>query len=446
MKKHLLSLVVLCGLSLTAFSQTMPSEKVVLNVAADATSVKFTFRLTDNSASLLCDFGAGEVVKSFPSNTDGSLTVMEYTFTTPSAAERTITIAADKLKTLRLTSSKTINGINEVRSSVLKDFNADYVSLATHGKVDVSLCPVLSTLTLTDTDASEVILPQSDHLKTVQVSTTLLQKGSLTSINLTDVPNLEDLLIKGASIDTLDLRNNKELKVLVCSFGKKRMRAILGAKALQKIERLDVRGNALGFDQIPDRVLQDVPIEQFQYTPQRAYHINPACINGYTIDLSALYTAKGIVTTNNITTFRWRYKNGKADKKWKDVPADKVQNALGKFTFDPSLAYNDSLTLYVSMSNPGYPNIGSALSNNLLSVTTYIPLKPTGIQTAVETNLTIARTAEGISVETDRPEPATLWNIGGQQVWQGTIPAVINLDRGLYILRTESGKRVKFMR
>lgn len=51
MKKHLLSLVVLCGLSLTAFSQTMPSEKVVLNVAADATSVKFTFRLTDNSAS-----------------------------------------------------------------------------------------------------------------------------------------------------------------------------------------------------------------------------------------------------------------------------------------------------------------------------------------------------------------------------------------------------------
>ena len=88
MKQLLISALFLCCVTISR-AQTIPSEKVVISVKVNTTLVSFAVRTLAN-APVVCDFGSNEGVKSFPSNTDGTFTKVEYQFVTPSTSERTL--------------------------------------------------------------------------------------------------------------------------------------------------------------------------------------------------------------------------------------------------------------------------------------------------------------------------------------------------------------------
>ena len=205
MKKLLVSALFLSYVTMVS-AQTIPSERIVLSIAPNATDVSFAVR-TDANVPLVCNFGANEAVKTYTAATDGNLTMVEYTFVHPSTSERTIEVAADKLVTLRIVQKKQVNGVLEVKSDALKNLNVDYVDLQKHNKVDVAQCPNLEVLTLTFTGVEEIVLPKSDMMKSVQASPTLQGQGSLKKVNNWDAPNLSQIGFVGASIDTLRGRN-----------------------------------------------------------------------------------------------------------------------------------------------------------------------------------------------------------------------------------------------
>ena len=88
MKKLLVSALFLSYVTMVS-AQTIPSERIVLSIAPNATGVSFAVR-TDANAPLVCNFGANEAVKTYTAATDGNLTMVEYTFLHPSTSERTI--------------------------------------------------------------------------------------------------------------------------------------------------------------------------------------------------------------------------------------------------------------------------------------------------------------------------------------------------------------------
>lgn len=428
-------------------AQTVPSEHVVLSIAPNAKDVSFAVR-TDANVPLVCNFGDNEAVKSFEMATDGNLTKIEYTFANPSANERIIEVAADKLLTLRVVQKKQVNGVLEVKSGALKNLNIDYVDLLKHSKIDVSQCPNLEVITLTFTGVEEIVLPKSEVLKSVQASPTLLGQGSLKKVNNWDAPNLTQIGFVGASIDTLDVRNNLHLTSLVCSLPamKKGLRGIKGAKMLKELKMLDVRGNTLAFDQIPDRYIWDAPLEDFRYSSQGTYLVPKSKINGLSVDLSDLLYSRGISTAREKTNFVWKYKFN-ANAKYENIPAEFITSKDGKFTFDPGLSEDNVLRVYCTMSNGGYPGIGVKNKNTISTYMITLQKDPTGIS-AMKGNTSsfvISATATGCRIESSKAQKATVYSIDGKTVWSGQLPASVDLERGLYVVRSESGDYVKLM-
>lgn len=420
----------------TLSAQTIPAERVVIHIAPKATAVKVLFKLTDNTASLTCDFGSGETVKTYQQDASGGFTTAEYTFATPSNDERTITLSADKLKTLRISSNKAVTGFGDIVSNTLQTINCDFTSLANHGTVDVSRCPALEVLTLVYSGISSIKLPKSGVFKEVQVSPDALGRGSLTDINIGETPNLETLSITGASIDTLDLRANTKLVKLQAYSPKKVLRGILGVKELKLLQEVNLTGNALTFNQLPDLLADGATIDNFKYGLQRAFRINPSLIKGYTVNLSEMLFAQGIAKTSQTTKFEWKYKRNDSDA-FKDVPADKMTSFAGEFTFDPSLSDDETIRLYVRISNDGYPGIGTKGSHTLGSNLVKLTPTTTGIQTSAHKGIAIETTPGGISIHTEQPLQAALYRLDGALLWQGTLPADIQTEKGLYLLKTK---------
>lgn len=423
----------------TALSaQTIPAERVVIHIAPKATAVKVLFKLTDNSSSLTCDFGSGEAVKTYQQDAGGGFTTAEYTFATPSNNERAITLSADKLKTLRISSNKAVTGFGDIASNTLQTFNCDFTSLANHDHIDVSRCPALEVLTLVYSGVSSIKLPQSTAFKEVQVSPDALGKGSLTQINVDDTPNLQTLSITGASIDTLDLRANTKLTKLQAYSPKKVLRAILGIKELKLLQEVNLTGNALTFEQLPDLVADGATVDNFKYGSQRAFRINPLNIKGYTVNLSEMLFAQGIAKTAQTTKFEWKYKRNDADT-FKDVPGDKMTSFAGEFTFDPSLSDDETIRLYVRISNDGYPGIGTKGSHTLGSNLVKLTKTTTDIQSLAHKGIAIETTSAGIVLRAEQPLQAALYRANGALLWKGTLPAELSVEKGLYILKTTDG-------
>ena len=447
MKKLLVSALFLSYVTMVS-AQTIPSERVVLSIAPNATDVSFAVR-TDANAPLVCNFGANEAVKTYTAATDGNLTMVEYTFAHPSASERTIEVAADKLVTLRIVQKKQVNGVLEVKSDALKNLNVDYVDLLKHNKVDVAQCPNLEVLTLTFTGVEEIVLPKSDMMKSVQASPTLLGQGSLKKVNNWDAPNLSQIGFVGASIDTLDVRSNTRLTSLVCSLPAKNkgLRGIKGAKMLKELTMLDVRGNALAFDQIPDRYVLDAPLEDFRYSSQGSYLVPKSKVSGLTVDLSDLFLSRGISTARERTEFVWKYKASETAS-YQNVPAALMTSESGKFTFDASLSEDNIVRVYCTMTNGGYPGIGVKGKNTISTYMIKLEKNPTGIST-VKDNASIfgvSATETGCRIDTSTPQRATVYSFDGKTVWTGQVPATVELERGVYVVRSESGDYVKVKR
>ena len=260
-------------------------------------------------------------------------------------------------------------------------------------------------------------------------------------MNNQDAKNLKQLGVTGASISKLDVSNNLNLETLVFANPKKVLREINGAKALRKLQMLDVRGNALAFDQIPDRYIQDSPIENFRYSGQTSYLVPQDKVNGLTVDLSYLLFARGISTAAERTEFTWMYKRNETAK-YAPVPADKVTNILGVFTFDKSLSEDDVVRVYCKMSNPGFPGIGKKSSNTLGTYMIKLKAIPNGITsvTASDAALHVIKTNDGCRIETATPQQVIVFDVNGKTIWTGSTPSNIELKHGVYLVRSASGE------
>lgn len=133
MKQKLYSLLVLLGLSATMHAQN--EQKLVMKIAPNATAVKFSFKL-DGATELKVDFG--DESKTFTGNST-DFSEVAYTFAAPSAEERTITVDATNLFTLRgPAAASKIVGVTEVVSDKLANLELAYSDLTTHSTLDLS--------------------------------------------------------------------------------------------------------------------------------------------------------------------------------------------------------------------------------------------------------------------------------------------------------------------
>lgn len=364
-------LTVLLGLS--ALAQGQPEHRVTLSVAPDAKQIKFIVRLADGTQAAKVFFGEGEDNSSIAYKPDGdSGMTIAYTFKKPSTEERQIVLDASELLTLRMTkATKQINGIVEVIAPRLEHLFGDHTSLEEHSSLDLSRAPRLKSLSMTYTGLEHVVLPKTNTLTSVAISPTLVEKTFLKSINVEAAPKLTQLAIGNHALpDTLDLRNNKELRVLGVAAGldkgdkkRKKLRAILGIKDLT-LERFYGQNNELGFDQLPNRP-EEVPLEQFIYSNQRNYLLNRQYIQGLTVNLAHLYKAKGIQAGISLTNFEWVMGVEKGEKtEYIPIPEDKIKHKDGVFTFDESILIDGKRKVYFRMWNSGYPGIGRYITKD----------------------------------------------------------------------------------
>ena len=311
--KKLFTLLVLCVLCLNMSAQSS-TNKIVLSIAPNATEVQFAVKL-DGATSYSVNFGIGEGVQTFNKAATEDFIKVHYTFTHPRSSAREITLDATNIVTFRVTASKAINGIKEVVSDKIKELGFANTNLDAYPSLDISQCPALINAVFVGSNLESVKLPAGKTLESIQVSASWVgTKKSLKEINLSDAEGLKSILITDAILTEVDLSKQTDLETL-CIYNPNKigLRKIIGAKSLMKITRLNLNGNNLGFDQIPNRVIDEAPLEQFQYA-QSYYYVDKSKINNNTIDLSHLLKTKGISTSEQNSSFTWLWKAKKEDK------------------------------------------------------------------------------------------------------------------------------------
>ena len=443
--KKLFTLLVLCVLCLNMSAQSS-TNKIVLSIAPNATEVQFAVKL-DGATSYSVNFGIGEGVQTFNKAATEEFIKVHYTFTHPRASAREITLDATNIVTFRVTASKAINGIKEVVSDKIKELGFANTNLDAYPSLDISQCPALVNAVFVGSNLESVKLPAGKTLESIQVSASWVgTKKSLKEINLSDAEGLKSILITDAVLTEVDLSKQTGLETL-CIYNPNKigLRKIIGAKNLMKITRLNLNGNNLGFDQIPNRVIDEAPLEQFQYA-QSYYYVDKSRINNNTIDLSHLLKTKGISTSEQKSSFTWLWKAKKEDK-LSVVPAQYVKEENGKFTIDPTPLNTENFYVAVRITNPGYPEIGSKGKNYLQSYNLYITKGTTNGVESVSTKegVNISITADGVQLSTENPNRVSIFNVNGTKVWEGIAPANVSLQKGVYILQTANGN-TKFVR
>lgn len=324
------------------------------NIKAGSKSVKIVYRLSKAGDKATVDYGNGEQ-SVLEQTKEGELMTSNYSFQSVSSESRTMTITADNIVVLRLAANTAINGIISLDSPSLLKFNCDFTKLTESETIDFSKCPNIEEITLNDADVIAVNLPKEPKLKTFQCSPSLASQKALKIIDLTKCTQLETLGLKGVALDTIDLRACSNLKHLVIAGLSTKVypKALLGAKAMKKLEFVNIQMCAFGYDMLPD--LNETPLEQFTCNKQFPITINPNRINGLTVDMSHLATAKGIAPTLQNTVFNWQTKENNT---WVKIPADKITQEEGVFAFDPSLLNgNENLNVRCQLFNAGYPDI-----------------------------------------------------------------------------------------
>ncbi|MGP1591416.1 MAG: hypothetical protein ACTTHI_06435 [Prevotella sp.] len=441
--KKIFTLLLLCVLCLNTSAQSS-TNKIVLSIAPNTTEVQFAVKL-DGATSYSIDFGEGEGVKTFE-NTIGEFITTKYTFASPKTEEREITLDATNIITLRSTNSKAINGIKEIISDKIKDIGFVSTSLNAYSSLDMSQCPALVNAVFIGSNLEIVKLPAGKTLESIQISASWSgEKKSLKAINLNDAEGLKSILITDAILTEVDLTKQKNIETL-CIYNPNKigLRRIKGAKDLKKITRLNLNGNNLGFDQIPDRYVDEAPLEQFQYT-QTYYYLDKSKINNTTIDLSHLLKAKGIATSEQFSSFKWVWKAKKSDK-FTDVPQKYIKEEDGKFTLDPTPLNTDKFIVAVRMTNPGYPEIGGTkkyLQSYNITLTKGTTNDIENISTKESVNIVV--TSDGVLLNTENPSQVSIFNVNGKKVWEGIAPANVSLQKGVYILKT-AHRNTKFVR
>lgn len=442
--KKFFTLLVVCGLCLNMNAQAL-KNKIVLSIAPNTTDVQFTVKV-DEGTNYSVDFGEGEATKSFEKTTEEFITV-KYTFTNPKSDAREITLDATHLLSLRAAASKSINGIKEIVSDKITELGFTATNLDAYSSLDISQCPALVNAVFIGSNLESIKLPKGKTLESIQVSGSWSgEKKALKDINLSDAEGLKTILSTDAGLTEVDLTKQQDL-VTLCIYNplKIGLRKIKGAKELMKITRLCLNGNNLGFDQIPDRIVEEAPLEQFQYT-QSYYYLDKSRVNNNTIDLTHLLKAKGIATKEQPSSFTWVWKTEEKNAKFAAVPKECIKEDNGKFTFDPTPLKTDKFIVAVRMSNPGYPEIGGK-KGYLQSYNIHL-VKETAnsiATVATEKAVDFTLTADGVQLNAANSTQTSIFKVNGQKIWEGVAPANVSLPKGMYILRTAEGN-TKFVR
>lgn len=441
--KIIFTLLVLCGLCLNTNAQEL-KNKIVLSIAPKATNVQFTVKL-DGANKYTVNFGEGEGIKTFE-KAAGEFIDTKYTFKTTKAQQREITINAAHVVTLRVTNSNAINGIKEIVSDKIKDLGFTSTKLDAYSSLNLSQCPNLVNAVFIGSNLETVKLPVGKTLESIQVSAAWNgEKKSLKEINLSDAEGLKSILITDAVIKEVDLTKQPNIETL-CIYNPNKigLRVLKGAKAMTKITRLNLNGNNLGYDQIPAKVVEEIPLEQFLYK-QTFYYLAKDKISGTTLDLNHLLTSKGIDNKPHPTEFLFIWKTEDKNATWTNVPDKNITIKNGKYTFDPTPLNTNKFIVAIKMRNAGFPDVSKkewyqSYNIHLVKGTT------NGISTiATKGGVNFNVTAAGVQLYADTTTLIRIYNVNGQKIWEGVAPAYVPLQKGMYILSTANGN-VKFVK
>lgn len=368
-------------LLLFTFSSFAQSDKIVLLIKPDATSISFRYRLGKEGDEAFLDLGKGETTL-LKQTKQGQLEVLNYTFKSVSSETRTLTLSSDQLVTLRLTGAKSIEGVLIEKAPLLERFNCDFIPLDKSEKIDFSQCPKLQEITLNGAEVSSITLPEDpSKIKTIQWATPLVplpHSRQLQSLDLSHCTALEDLSLQGTSLQTIDLSDCPNLKQLVIKglSSKAYPRVLLGAKKLTKLTRVVLQFCAFSYDMLPD--LNETQLDKFQVNKMYYAHLDKSHYRGMCVDLSHLAFTKGISATPVETEFKWYYKD--ANKKWKEIPEEKIKKGekKGIFIFEDSLLdpATKKITIRAKIFNAGYPNL-NFYKGGLFTYNITLPNNPT---------------------------------------------------------------------
>ncbi|WP_281673928.1 leucine-rich repeat domain-containing protein [Porphyromonas asaccharolytica] len=384
--KRLLLLPVLFLSILTSMAQ---EATVRLLIKPDATEVTFVYRLAQQGATAQIDLGGGETATLAQPEAE-KLQTFKHTFAEPSSTQRTITISADQLVTLRFTSSKAICGVTQIAAPLLERFNCDFTPLMESEELDFSACPKLEEITLNGAEVSRVILPPNRGLlKTFQWATPLLpgsDSRQLKELDLSGCTALESLSLQGTTLRSIDLTDTPLLKQLVITglSNKAYPRQLIGGKALTHLEMVTLQFCAFTYDMLPD--LNETPLDNFKVSKMYYAHVDRSQYRDMTVDLSNMASAKGIAQAPTPTTFTWFYKD--AANKWQPIPTDKVVagDKPGVYTIDESLLdpTTHQITVRAKLFNAGYPDL-AFYKGGLHTYNITLPYKPTTMTLSVTT-------------------------------------------------------------
>ena len=368
----------------------MAQEATVrLLIKPDATEVTFVYRLAQQGATAQIDLGGGETATLAQPEAE-KLQTFKHTFAEPSSTQRTITISADQLVTLRFTSSKAICGVTQIAAPLLERFNCDFTPLMESEELDFSACPKLEEITLNGAEVSRVILPPNRGLlKTFQWATPLLpgsDSRQLKELDLSGCTALESLSLQGTTLRSIDLTDTPLLKQLVITglSNKAYPRQLIGGKALTHLEMVTLQFCAFTYDMLPD--LNETPLDNFKVSKMYYAHVDRSQYRDMTVDLSNMASAKGIAQAPTPTTFTWFYKD--AANKWQPIPTDKVVagDKPGVYTIDESLLdpTTHQITVRAKLFNAGYPDL-AFYKGGLHTYNITLPYKPTTMTLSVTT-------------------------------------------------------------
>ena len=100
------------------------------------------------------------------------------------------------------------------------------------------------------------------------------------------------------------------------------------------------------------------------------------------------------------------------------------------------------------MTNGGYPDIATKDKHSISTYMIKLTDPTAGISgvTTKDASFTVTTTDNGCRIESAKAQNATVYSVEGKTIWSGKIPATIDLEHGMYIIRSESGNYVKLMR
>lgn len=351
MKKMLLFWALVLSVFGAAIAQ---KPQLQFNVEGGSSSIKLIYRLNQGNATAKVDMGNGESAL-LEQGAAGELRTLDYTFTKTSAEDRTIKIDADNIVVLRISSSKSVNGIVSLESPTLQTLNMDYTKLPESPVVDFSKCPNIAEITLNDCDVEEVDLPKEPKLHTFQSSPALFSQKGIKRLDLSKCSNLQTLGLNGVALDTIDLRACPKLQQLVVKGVSTKLypKAILGAKELKGLTLVNIQMCGLGYDMLPD--LNETSVDNFVIKNLYSFNVDPSRVNGLTVDLSHLHLQNGISPTLVPTVYTWKRIDGTT---LVDIPATQIKEKDGVFTFDASLLGADgTVGVRCLLNNPGYNSL-----------------------------------------------------------------------------------------